>query len=96
MRFKFKGKRKLLNILRKETENLNIALKDVSYTTEAQHDWLRQETILLIENGIHYRVRNTHFKDSGATLVYEEIHQFGPNHFKVVQRKVLEESEGQK
>ncbi len=96
MRFKFMGKRKLLNILRKETEKFNLSLKDVSYSTEAQHDWLQQETIHLIDNGIHYRVRNTHLKDSGATLVYEEIHQFGPSHFKIVQRKVLEESEGQK
>lgn len=98
MRFKFMGKRKLLNILREKSKKPNISLKDVSYTTEDRFECWRQETILLIEESekeTHYRVRHSNIKGTGTTLYYEEIQKVGPSYFKIIQKNLLQESEGQ-
>ena len=99
MRFRFMGKRKLLKILREKSNKSNISLKDVSYTTEDRFEGWRQETILLIEESekeTHYRVRHSNIKGTGTTLFYEEIQKVGPSYFKIRQKNLLQESEGQK
>ena len=98
MRFRFMGKRKLLKILREKSNKSNISLKDVSYTTEDRFEGWQKETILLIEESeeTHYRVRHSNIKGTGTTLFYEEIQKVGPSYFKIRQKNLLQESEGQK
>ena len=44
----------------------------------------------------HYRVRHSNIKGTGTTLFYEEIQKVGPSYFKIRQKNLLQESEGQK